>query len=172
MKWVVMDDVVVFKSFWFSILLVLISGCSQQVAIKYSEPRITVNRSTAELDYVQRQLLTQYKDWHGTPHQWGGTSKSGVDCSGLVKITFKQQFSVYLPRTTAEQVKVGYSIKRQQLRTGDLVFFKTGINVRHVGIMVDELQFFHASSSRGVILSRLDNPYWNSHYWQSRRVDL
>ncbi|KXO09024.1 putative lipoprotein nlpC precursor [Moritella sp. JT01] len=167
-----MDDVVVFKSFLCSMLLVLISGCSQQVAIKPSDPMIEINRPTPELDYVQRQLLAQYKDWHGTPHQWGGISKNGVDCSGLVKLTFKQLFSIYLPRTTAKQVKVGYSIKRQQLRTGDLVFFKTGINVRHVGIMVDEFQFFHASSSRGVILSRLDNPYWNRHYWQSRRVDL
>ncbi|QUM80549.1 C40 family peptidase [Moritella sp. 5] len=167
-----MDDVVVFKSLLCSMLLVLISGCSQQVAIKPSDPTIAVNRPTPELDYVQRQLLAQYKDWYGTPHQWGGISKSGVDCSGLVKLTFRQQFSIHLPRTTAEQVKVGYSIKRQQLHTGDLVFFKTGVNVRHVGIMVDDLQFFHASSSRGVILSRLDNPYWNRHYWQSRRVDL
>jgi cell wall-associated NlpC family hydrolase len=167
-----MDDIVVFKTFWFSISLMLISACSQNVVRKPSSPMATVNRTTAEINYVQRKLLVQYRAWYGTPHQWGGISKSGVDCSGLVKLTFKQQFSIYVPRTTAEQVKVGYSIKRHQLRAGDLVFFKTGINARHVGIMVDELQFFHASSSRGVILSRLDNPYWNSHYWQSRRVDL
>ena len=160
------------KSFYCAVLLMFITGCSQRNSIVPSERIVTINAPTAELAYLQSQLLAQYKDWNGTPHKWGGMSKKGVDCSGLVKLTFEQQFSLSLPRTTADQVKVGHSIKRQQLRTGDLVFFKTGVNVRHVGIMVDELQFFHASSSRGVSLSRLDNPYWKSHYWQSRRVNL
>ncbi|SQD77052.1 NlpC/P60 family protein [Moritella yayanosii] len=162
----------VVKSFCCAVLLLIMSGCSQHSSIKQSENNPKINAPTAELAYAQGLLLSQYNDWRGTPHKWGGMSKKGVDCSGLVKLTFEQQFSLSLPRTTAGQVKVGHSIKRQQLRTGDLVFFKTGVNVRHVGIMVDELQFFHASSSRGVILSRLDNPYWNSHYWQSRRVNL
>ena len=155
----------VVKSFCCAVLLLLMSGCSQHSSIEKSENNIKINAPTAELVYVQGLLLSQYNDWRGTPHKWGGMSKKGVDCSGLVKLTFEQQFSLSLPRTTAAQVKVGYSIKHQQLRTGDLVFFKTGVNVRHVGIMVDELQFFHASSSRGVTLSRLDNPYWKSHYW-------
>ncbi|QFI37300.1 glycoside hydrolase [Moritella marina ATCC 15381] len=165
------------KSFYCALLLLLMTGCSQHSSIKKStinqaETAPQINVPTAELAYVQGLLLSQYKDWRGTPHKWGGMSKRGVDCSGLVKLTFEQQFALSFPRTTAEQVKVGRSIKRQQLRTGDLVFFKTGVNVRHVGIMVDEFQFFHASSSRGVIISRLDNPYWHSHYWQSRRVNL
>lgn len=160
------------RFFLCAVLFLFLSGCSQQNSIEAPPENIKINMPSDELAYLQKQLLTQYKGWRGTPHKWGGMSKSGVDCSGLVKLTFEQQFSLPFPRTTAEQVKVGYSIKRQQLRTGDLVFFKTGINVRHVGIMVDEFQFFHASSSRGVILSRLDNPYWNSHYWQSRRVNL
>jgi probable lipoprotein NlpC len=162
----------VVKSFYCALLLLLMSGCSQRSSLEPVEKNTAINAPTVELAHLQGVLLAQYKDWRGTPHKWGGMSKKGIDCSGLVKLTFEQQFSLSLPRTTAAQVKVGYSIKRQQLRTGDLVFFKTGMNVRHVGIMVDELQFFHASSSRGVILSRLDNPYWNSHYWQSRRVNL
>lgn len=165
-------DIVMIKSFYCAVLLMLVTGCSQRSAIEPSERIETINTPTAELAYLQGQLLAQYKDWRGTPHQWGGMSKEGIDCSGLVKLTFKQKFSLSIPRTTADQVKMGYPINRAQLRTGDLVFFKTGINVRHVGIMLDESQFFHASTSRGVILSRLDNPYWNSHYWQSRRVDL
>jgi len=148
------------------------AGCSQRSTIDSVEHVKVIAAPSDKLANLQRALLAQYKDWYGTPHKWGGMSKQGVDCSGLVKLTFEQKFSLSLPRTTASQVKEGYSIKRAQLRTGDLVFFKTGVNVRHVGIMVDNLQFFHASSSRGVILSRLDNPYWNSHYWQSRRVEL
>ena len=154
------------KSLCCAVLLVLIAGCSQRSATEQFKAEGIRNAPSEELAYVQRALLVQYSDWRGIPHKWGGMSKKGVDCSGLVKLTFEEQFSVYLPRTTAHQ------IKRAHLRAGDLVFFKTGVNVRHVGIMVDKSQFFHASSSRGVILSRLDNPYWNSHYWQSRRVEL
>ena len=121
---------------------------------------------------VQDKLYAQYQIWQGTPHKWGGMSRQGVDCSALVKLTFAQQFSLAIPRTTAQQVKMGQAITLQQLRAGDLVFFKTGLNVRHVGIMVDPERFFHASTSKGVIISRLDNPYWQRHYWQSRRVTL
>lgn len=165
------------KSCCGALLWLLMTGCSQHSSIKNSaikqpENNTKINAPTAELAYVRVQLLSQYQDWRGIPHKWGGMSKRGIDCSGLVKLTFEQQFSLSLPRTIAAQVKIGRSIKRRQLRTGDLVFFKTGINVRHVGIMVDESQFFHASTSRGVMISRLDNPYWNRHYWQSRRVNL
>lgn len=162
----------VIKSFYLAVLLLLVTGCSQRSIVESPQPITTVNAPTEKLAHRQGELLAQYSEWQGTPHKWGGMSKRGIDCSGLVKLTFEQRFSVSLPRTTASQVEVGKSIKRSQLRTGDLVFFKTGVNVRHVGIMVDEAQFFHASSSRGVIISRLDNPYWKSHYWQSRRVDF
>jgi len=152
-------------------VLLLMTGCSQR---NFSQPQksVTINAPAAELKQVQKKLLAQYQDWKGTSYELGGMSKQGVDCSGLMKLTFAQQFSIDMPRTTAGLAKKGKHIKRKQLRTGDLVFFKTGMKVRHVGIMVDNVQFFHASTSRGVMISRLDNVYWNSHYWQSRRVDL
>jgi cell wall-associated NlpC family hydrolase len=59
-----------------------------------------------------------------------------------------------------------------ELQTADLVFFKTGWKTRHVGIYIGEGQFLHASTSRGVMISSLDNPYWQRHYWTSRRVPL
>lgn len=158
------------------ITALVLTGCAQkQVTV---EPPVLlvrndgITQSVPDALSIQNKLMVQYHDWKGTPHRWGGMSKQGIDCSGLVQLTFQQKFALILPRTTAEQVKIGQGVPRSELRPGDLVFFKTGINVRHVGMMVDSMNFLHASSSRGVLLSRMDNPYWQSHYWQSRRVDI
>ena len=155
--------------------LLLLAGCSSTqsvVAPSAIDPSVIKTTPDVASQRVQDKLYAQHQIWQGTPHKWGGMSRQGVDCSALVKLTFAQQFSLAMPRTTAQQVKIGQGIKRNQLRAGDLVFFKTGLNVRHVGIMVDHERFFHASTSKGVIISRLDNPYWQQHYWQSRRVAL
>ncbi|WP_035480997.1 NlpC/P60 family protein [Aliagarivorans marinus] len=119
---------------------------------------------------IHDKLVAQHADWHGVPHRWGGQSKSGVDCSALVQLTYQQHFSLQLPRTTQEQSSVGTAVSKQQLQAGDLVFFKTGRNQRHVGMMLDSQRFLHASYSKGVIISELSNPYWRKNYWRARRV--
>ena len=83
---------------------------------------------------------------------------------------FQDAFAKPLPRTTAEQVKVGNKVAKGRLQAGDLVFFKTGWNRRHVGVFVGDDRFLHASVSNGVVYSSLDDPYWRSRYWQSRRI--
>ena len=75
-----------------------------------------------------------------------------------------------IPRTTKWQVKIGSFVKRNTLKIADLVFFKTGWDTRHVGIYIGDNRFLHASVSKGVMISSLSNVYWNSKYWQSRRV--
>ena len=119
---------------------------------------------------VRNVLLEQYSQWQGTPHRLGGMSRGGIDCSGLVHRIFRSHLGHEVPRTTRQQVRVGEPVNRDQLRPGDLVFFKTGYKTRHVGIYTGESQFLHASSSQGVSLSNLNNQYWASNYWQSRRV--
>jgi probable lipoprotein NlpC len=157
-------------------LAFILTGCTQtKVPVKPSALPVRnegVIQAVSALLSVQNKLMVQYHDWKGTPHRWGGMSKQGIDCSGLVQLTFQQKFALVLPRTTAEQVKIGQGVRRSELQPGDLVFFKTGMNVRHVGMMVDGMKFLHASSSRGVLLSRIDNPYWQRHYWQSRRIEI
>ena len=81
-----------------------------------------------------------------------------------------QKFGIDVPRSTEYQSQVGQSIKKHQLRAGDMVFFKTGVKVRHVGIYIDKGDFIHASSSKGVMISNLDNPYWSSAYWKAKRL--
>jgi probable lipoprotein NlpC len=119
---------------------------------------------------VRSQLLEQLSEWEGVPYRYGGLSKQGVDCSGFIYLTFAEEFGIRIPRTTQSQVLKGKVIEQGDLLPGDLIFFNTGYNQRHIGIYVGKKQFIHTSSSRGVMLSRLDNPYWQSAYWHSRRV--
>jgi len=120
-------------------------------------------------DKIKQRLYSQHKHWQGTRYQLGGLSKKGIDCSGFVLLTFKEQLGITLPRTTREQAKRGTTISRKQLKAGDLVFFKTSIKVRHVGIYIEDDKFLHASTSKGVMISELNNSYWRKAYWKAVR---
>ena len=67
--------------------------------------------------------------------------------------------------------QTGNQVSPRQMQPGDLVFFKTGLKKRHVGIYVKNGAFMHVSSSRGVMLSKLDNPYWSDAFWMARRLN-
>lgn len=87
-------------------------------------------------------------------------------------LTFRDRFDILLPRTTEAQTDIGSKVDRNELLPGDLVFFKTGSGRYglHVGIYDTDNTFIHASTSRGVIRSSLDNSYWRKAYWQARRI--
>jgi len=159
-------------------LITLVAACSS-LSLPSSMPSnaSSVNSLMAQLPAVTQgtagvasSLLAQYQQWKGVKYRYGGLSKSGVDCSGLVFLTFREQFKVTLPRSTQHQAKVGVQVPLTQLKPGDLVLFNIGFSGRHIGIYAGEQKFLHASSSRGVIFSRLDNPYWKETFWQARRV--
>ena len=110
----------------------------------------------------------------GTPYLWGGSAPgAGFDCSGLVSHVFAQVAGARLPRSSAEMSTVGVPLEAAQLEPGDLVFFNTqGAPFSHVGIYVGESRFVHAANSRsGIILSRLDEPYWRERYEGARRIE-
>jgi len=119
---------------------------------------------------VRQQLLRQFKRWKGTPYRYGGVGLSGVDCSAFVQNTYRSKFNKHIPRATRTQIKIGKKVKKSQLREGDIVFFKIGRNALHNGIYMGGGKFMHASSSRGVTLSSLNNRYWRKRYLTSRRV--
>nr|WP_086938605.1 NlpC/P60 family protein [Thaumasiovibrio occultus] len=120
---------------------------------------------------LAEELMVVFADWEGTPYRWGGTTKDGVDCSSFVQQMYGSiPAPLELPRTTSGQITVGEQIEMGERQPGDLIFFKTRPNVTHVGIVVDEEHFVHASYSKGVIRSRFDNPYWTRVFWQVRRV--
>ena len=116
-------------------------------------------------------LYRHYHEWKGTEYRLGGMSKEGIDCSAFVYLTYRSKFGITLPRTTRHQSTRGVPIPQQKLQTGDLVFFKTGVNNRHVGIFLEDRKFLHASSSKGVMISSLDNNYWAGKYWTARRIN-
>ncbi len=141
----------------------LLSACGGR-SVQLTTPQMSSNHP------ISNALMTQYQHWKGTPYRLGGTNRSGIDCSAFTQITYRDQFRADLPRTTLHQVEQGLHVSKHNIQPGDLVFFKTAIKQRHVGIYVDNGYFLHASTSKGVTLSRLDNPYWQKHYWTARRA--
>lgn len=114
---------------------------------------------------LREQIISYAKQFQGVPYHYGGTSAStGFDCSGFV-MTVYQHFGISLPRTAAQQHSVGQTVSASQLQPADLVFFNTtGQPYSHVGIYIGNGQFISATSSKGVTISNLSDPY----YWGPR----
>ncbi|MFI5347588.1 MAG: C40 family peptidase [Elusimicrobiota bacterium] len=113
-----------------------------------------------------------FHSYLGTPYVWGGTSHSGIDCSGLTSNTYGEN-KVKIPRVSRDQWRTGSTVADPALRNGDLVFFNTlGVGVSHVGMVVDagKRRFVQASSSKGVTVSDLDGKYYKTRYLGARRV--
>lgn len=152
-----------------------LAGCSSQPERQPRHP-MTERPPSVDKKEARRQqddielLLAHYERWQGVPYRYGGTTKQGVDCSAYIQHVFRDSFAEMLPRTTLQQAKQGIEIKRSDLQTGDLVFFNVSRRTKHVGVYLEDGQFLHASTSKGVIISQLNNPYWKKRYWMSRRI--
>ncbi len=122
----------------------------------------------------QRDLVCEAISWLGTPYRYGGNQKGkGSDCSGLVSKVYLDYADVKLPRSSAEQEKFCSKLKASKVKIGDLVFFATGKDphkTSHVGIMVDDTHFVHASTSKGVVISDITTPYYQKTFRSFRRV--
>ena len=151
-------------------------GCTSMPERAGSSARIsTIPGAEADLSdptAVKSSLYAQYDEWKGTRYQIGGLSKQSVDCSGFVHITFKSRLGIVLPRSTDLQVELGKHVDKDELRAGDLVFFKTGRTLRHVGVYLEDGRFLHASSKLGVGISHLNESYWKSAYWKAKRLEM
>lgn len=114
-------------------------------------------------------LRSEIRAWIGTPYEWGGDDRDGVDCSAFVQNVYEDALGVRIARTTAQQQNEGSTIDRSELEPGDLIFFHTPKRTDHVGIYLSGGDFAHASSSRGVMISNLAEDYWKAAYTQARR---
>ncbi|WON75578.1 bifunctional murein DD-endopeptidase/murein LD-carboxypeptidase [Serratia sp. UGAL515B_01] len=119
---------------------------------------------------VKSKIMSQYASWKGVRYRLGGDTKRGIDCSGFVQRTFREQFGMDLPRSSYEQEDMGKKIPRAKLRPGDLVSFRAGSTGRHVGIYLGNNKFVHASTSNGVTISNMTDNYWNKRYHEGRRL--
>lgn len=130
-------------------------------------------RIGSEMADPTRRLLAEANGWLGTPYKYGGNSKSGVDCSGMVCMVFDNALSIKLPRSSAQQGEWCAKIKKSDLQPGDLLFFTTRSGskaISHVGMYIGDGNMIHASTSKGVIISSLNEDYYVRTYHSSGRV--
>ncbi len=173
------------------LLVCLLAGCAsskktttrRSVTPPPSRPATklsTKDKRTARINRIndqQQKIISTARSFTGTPYRWGGTSRGGMDCSGLLMISF-QEGGVRLPRTSAEQSKFGQLVSLRELRPGDLVFFatksKNSRKVTHAGLVTEvrgkhNVQFIHASTKLGVVESNIFSDYYRRAFVKARR---
>ncbi len=135
--------------------------------LKYS---IQMDIAVEEMNNIP--LLQKIDEWWGTPYLYGGSSKRGVDCSYFTLDVMNAIYNTNLKRTAAEQYTQSEKIDWTDLKEGDLIFFKTDASrsITHVGIYMTNNKFVHASTSQGVTISDLSEPYWQKRLYSLGRV--
>lgn len=133
----------------------------------YYSKKLGINLSGKE----NKKLIKIVAQWKGTPYKYGGTTKSGTDCSGFVSSVYKEVYGKKLHRTSRDMYKNDVKrISKNNLKCGDLIFFKTsGKKVSHVAIYIADNKFIHAAS-KGVVVNDLDESYYKKTYYKSGRV--
>lgn len=158
---------------------------TDQVIVSYEKSKVTgstrrenkekITPVTLVVDTVSSDhsaLFAEIDSWMGTPYRYGKHEKSlGTDCSGFTMEIYDKVFGIKLNRSSEGQVANTVEIKPKDLQIGDLVFYVTrGQRISHVGIYVGNNKFVHATTSRGVIISDMDEDYYKKRYVRSGRV--
>lgn len=116
-------------------------------------------------------LYYQVYDWLGTKYKYSGTSKKGIDCSAFVGEVYKSTYCVDLERRSSDIWPNVLPVSKNDLREGDIVFFKIKYNrISHVGLYLGNNKFAHASVHSGVIISDLDDKYYKKYFYKGGRV--
>lgn len=146
------------------------------VPVASEEARRSGNVNALGMDRKENdneQLYNAIQEWMGTSYKYGGTTKAGVDCSAFVGNIVRQVYKINLHRVANDMLQDVTVVSKDELREGDLVFFTNSKGrVSHVGIYLRDGMFAHSSTSRGVIISRLSDTYWNKHFHQGGRLHL
>jgi murein DD-endopeptidase / murein LD-carboxypeptidase len=110
-------------------------------------------------------------NWLGTPYRYAGNTLKGVDCSGFIKVIYRNAFNILLEGSSADIFKNSTPVAKEELKEGDLVFFKIRRNaISHVGVYIGQNKFAHASLSLGVTINDLDEPYYRQRFYKGARV--
>lgn len=174
-------------SFLLLVALTVVScGSSKTVASKKNTGTKTVARNenlrkleshfNGKIPKSINDILRDAEKYIGAPYKFGGNTPAGFDCSGFTVKVFEEH-DLKLPRRSSDQAETGKKIDIKEVKPGDLLFFSTagGSRVSHVGIVHEignngEVKFIHASTSKGVIISSLNEKYWNKVYLHAQRI--
>ena len=159
-------------------LLTLLSACSPAVRFtrpgEIREPPLPKSKGNSRAEWLsvdEQRMMGVINGMKGIPYRWGGTTEKGMDCSGFVMTVFWKAEKIQLPHSSRGMAGYGVSAPKAGLRFGDLVFFKIrSYRINHVGIYVGEGRFAHASSTEGVTITPLDDPYYRDKYVKAKRL--
>jgi lipoprotein Spr len=122
-------------------------------------------------DIKNVKLYKFIDDWFGAPYQYGGKSKTGVDCSGFVSQLYANVYGQTLSGSSASIHKASDKVSKKNLQEGDLVFFKISSDqVSHIGVYLQNNRFVHASTKRGVVINSLQEEYYTKYYFSGGRI--
>jgi probable lipoprotein NlpC len=116
---------------------------------------------------ARERFISAAQNYRGVPYRYGGLDRTGLDCSGLVFLSFRDSLQVEVPRRAEDLYHWTERLETDDMQPGDLVFFRRNGHVFHVGIYIGEGWFFHSASSgpqTGVMYSRLDENFWSRNY--------
>ncbi|QNM85645.1 C40 family peptidase [Polaribacter pectinis] len=153
--------------FFIAIFAFLMSSCSSS-----KKAVSNTTKSNSKVDKIVANAI-KYK---GVRYKFGGTTKRGMDCSGVIYVAFGEE-NVQLPRISRDMAKRGKKIPLSKAKKGDLLFFKTsksGRNINHVGLVTSvkkgQIRFIHSTTSRGVIISLLSEKYWKNAFVKATAI--
>ncbi|MEQ7798459.1 NlpC/P60 family protein [Pedobacter sp. ASV1-7] len=171
------------KKFLFSTLIGLCSLTALNAQTKTKE-----SNKLADPDNLASQYFSQvmgvavdatsnvklYKfiyEWIGTPYRFGGNTQKGIDCSAFTKAIYDKVFNTTILRNSRDIFSMVDPLPKDELKEGDLVFFKIkSRSITHIGIYLGDNRFAHASSSRGVVISNLNEPYYSRYFYKGGRI--
>lgn len=168
---------------FYAILFVCFSACKSKKNLsnapshRFEKPSNSIaNKYAKAMDVSKKHikngdLYNFIDDWEGTKYQYGGLSKRGIDCSGLVYLIYQEVYGKEIPRNTSQQVQIIKRKYESQLKEGDLVFFDfEGKKFSHVGLYLQNGYYVHASTRKGVMLEKLKNPYTYKYFSRAGSV--
>jgi cell wall-associated NlpC family hydrolase len=161
------------------ILLLTISSCKSTKTNKVTSkeaPKHPTEISNTSDNKTINNIIETAETFNGVRYKYGGTTKKGMDCSGLVTTAYNSE-NISLPRTTGDLAITGDWVDVKEVQKGDLLFFATKKNSRHinhVGLVTEVrpgfVEFIHSTTSSGVITSKLSDKYWYFAFVQARRI--
>lgn len=140
---------------------------------KQTEPPISSASEQIETSEPPSDAKSFISQWLGVKYQFGGMSMSGIDCSALTQKFFSSVFNKSIKRTSILQFRDGAVVRKSELKFGDLVFFKnvrSNASVDHVGVYLNNSNFLHSSTSKGVMISSLNDSYFKPRFIAGRRL--